>query len=45
MKADGARILKILIHKINKHNGEYGLAALCIGDVEATALIFKNYRN
>jgi acetyl-CoA acetyltransferase len=27
IKADGARILEILIHKINKHNCEYGLAA------------------
>jgi acetyl-CoA C-acetyltransferase len=41
--ASGARILVTLIHEMKKRNVEYGLAALCIGGGEASALIVKNY--
>jgi len=41
--ASGARILVTLIHEMKKRNTEYGIAALCIGGGEATALIVKNY--
>jgi acetyl-CoA C-acetyltransferase len=40
--ASGARILVTLIHEIKKRNTEYGIAALCIGGGEASALIVKN---
>jgi len=41
--ASGARILVTLIHEMKKKNIEYGLASLCIGGGEASALIVKNY--
>lgn len=41
--ASGARILVTLIHEMKKQNSEYGLASLCIGGGEASALIVKNY--
>lgn len=41
--ASGARILVTLIHEMKKRNTEYGIAALCIGGGEASALIVKNY--
>ena len=41
--ASGARILVTLIHEMKKRNTEFGLAALCIGGGEASALIVKNY--
>jgi acetyl-CoA C-acetyltransferase len=41
--ASGARILVTLIHEIKKRNSKYGLAALCIGGGEASALIIKKY--
>ncbi|MDP2362481.1 MAG: thiolase family protein [Ignavibacteria bacterium] len=41
--ASGARILVTLIHEMKKRNLEYGLASLCIGGGEASALIVKNY--
>lgn len=41
--ASGARILVTLIHEMNKQNSTYGLASLCIGGGEASALIVKNY--
>ena len=41
--ASGARILVTLIHEMKKRNTEIGLASLCIGGGEASALIVKNY--
>jgi acetyl-CoA C-acetyltransferase len=41
--ASGARILVTLIHEMKKRNIKYGLASLCIGGGEASALIVKNY--
>ena len=41
--ASGARILVTLIHEMKKRNSKYGLASLCIGGGEASALIVKNY--
>jgi acetyl-CoA C-acetyltransferase len=42
--ASGARILVTLIHEMKKRNVEYGLASLCIGGGEASALIVKDYK-
>lgn len=42
--ASGARILVTLIHEMRKRNLEFGLASLCIGGGEASALIVKNYK-
>lgn len=41
--ASGARILVTLIHEMKRRNSTYGLASLCIGGGEASALIIKNY--
>ncbi len=41
--ASGARILVTLIHEMKKQNAILGLASLCIGGGEASALIVKNY--
>jgi acetyl-CoA C-acetyltransferase len=41
--ASGARILTTLIYEMKKLNSIYGLASLCIGGGEASALIVKNY--
>jgi acetyl-CoA C-acetyltransferase len=41
--ASGARILVTLIHEMKRRNSKYGLAALCIGGGEASALIIKKY--
>ncbi|HSP86798.1 MAG TPA: acetyl-CoA C-acetyltransferase [Ignavibacteriaceae bacterium] len=41
--ASGARILVTLIHEMNRQNAMYGLASLCIGGGEASALIVKKY--
>ena len=41
--ASGARILTTLIYEMKHRNSVYGLAALCIGGGEASALIIKNY--
>ncbi|HEY6906912.1 MAG TPA: thiolase family protein, partial [Ignavibacteriaceae bacterium] len=43
--ASGARILVTLIHEMKRRNSEYGLASLCIGGGEASALIIKNFKN
>lgn len=40
--ASGARILVTLIHEMKKRNVEFGIASLCIGGGEASALIVKN---
>ena len=42
--ASGARILVTLIHEMKIQNSNYGLAALCIGGGEASAVIVKNYK-
>ncbi len=39
--ASGARILTTLIHVLNQHDKKYGLATLCIGGGEASALIIE----
>jgi acetyl-CoA C-acetyltransferase len=41
--ASGARILTTLIYEMKRRNASTGLAALCIGGGEASALIIKNY--
>ena len=41
--ASGARILVTLIHEMKKRKSNFGLASLCIGGGEASALIVKNY--
>jgi acetyl-CoA C-acetyltransferase len=41
--ASGARILVTLIHEIKRRNSVFGLASLCIGGREASAVIIKNY--
>ncbi|VAX22938.1 3-ketoacyl-CoA thiolase @ Acetyl-CoA acetyltransferase [hydrothermal vent metagenome] len=41
--ASGARILATLIHQMKRDSLEYGLASLCIGGGEGSALIVKNY--
>ncbi len=41
--ASGARILTTLIYEMKRRNSKYGLASLCIGGGEASALIVKNY--
>jgi acetyl-CoA C-acetyltransferase len=43
--ASGARILVTLIHEMKKNNLKYGLASLCIGGGEASAVIVKNYQS
>ncbi|MDP3684064.1 MAG: thiolase family protein, partial [Ignavibacteria bacterium] len=39
--ASGARILTTLLYEMKRRNSEYGLASLCIGGGEASALIVK----
>jgi len=41
--ASGGRILCTLIYEMIKRNSKYGLASLCIGGGEASAMIIKNY--
>ena len=41
--ASGARILTTLIHGMNRQNVDRGLATLCIGGGEASALIVEKY--
>jgi len=43
--ASGARILVTLIYEMKRRASKYGLASLCIGGGEASALIVKNYIN
>lgn len=43
--ASGARILVSLIYEMKRRKSKYGLASLCIGGGEASALIVKNYEN
>ena len=39
--ASGARVLTTLLHALKKHNKKYGLATLCIGGGEASAIIVE----
>lgn len=39
--ASGARILTTLLHQMKKQNSKFGLASLCIGGGEASAVIVK----
>ncbi|MDR3667739.1 MAG: acetyl-CoA C-acetyltransferase [Ignavibacteriaceae bacterium] len=41
--ASGARILVTLIHEMKRRKSIYGIASLCIGGGEASALLVKNY--
>ncbi len=41
--ASGARILSTLIHELRRRNLRYGLASLCIGGGEASAIVVKNH--
>lgn len=41
--ASGTRVLTTLIYEMLKRNSKYGLASLCIGGGEASALIVKRY--
>ncbi len=41
--ASGARIAVTLIHEILRRGSQYGLATLCIGGGEASAVIIKKY--
>ena len=41
--ASGARILTTLLYEMKKRNSKYGLASLCIGGGEASAVIVKRY--
>lgn len=41
--ASGARILTTLIHQMKRDSLKYGLASLCIGGGEGSAVIVKNY--
>ena len=41
--ASGARIMTTLIYEMKKRNSKYGLASLCIGGGEASAVIVKRY--
>lgn len=40
--ASGCRILVSLLHEMKKRNSKYGLATLCIGGGQGTALIVEN---
>lgn len=41
--ASGARIVTTLLHEMKRRNSKFGLASLCIGGGEASAIIFKQY--
>ncbi len=41
--ASGARILTTLLYEMKRRNSKYGLASLCIGGGEASALIVKSF--
>ncbi|MBK6915640.1 MAG: acetyl-CoA C-acetyltransferase [Ignavibacteriales bacterium] len=43
--ASGARILTTLIYEMKKRNSIYGVASLCIGGGEASALLIKNFNS
>ena len=39
--ASGARIVTILMHELQRHGKKSGVAALCIGGGEATAIVIE----
>jgi acetyl-CoA C-acetyltransferase len=39
--ASGARVLTTLLHALKRHGKKYGLATLCIGGGEASAVIVE----
>jgi len=39
--ASGARVLVTLIHQMAKQNAAYGLATLCVGGGQGTAMVIK----
>jgi acetyl-CoA C-acetyltransferase len=41
--ASGARIMATLLYEMQKRNSKHGLASLCIGGGEASAVIVKRY--
>ena len=41
--ASGARILTTLLNALGRTNSKYGLATLCIGGGEASAVILEKY--
>lgn len=41
--ASGARILVTLLHELEKRNGKYGLATLCVGGGQGVATIVKRH--
>lgn len=43
--ASGARILTTLLYEMKRSGARHGLATLCIGGGEASAVIVKNYNN
>ncbi|ODS04809.1 acetyl-CoA C-acetyltransferase [Vibrio scophthalmi] len=42
--ASGNRILVSLIHELNRSNGQYGVASLCVGGGMGTAVIVKSIK-
>jgi acetyl-CoA C-acetyltransferase len=40
--ASGARVFTTLLHALKNHNKKYGLATLCIGGGEASAVIVES---
>ena len=40
--ASGARILVTLLHELKKRGARYGIAALCIGGGQGTAVLVEN---
>jgi acetyl-CoA C-acetyltransferase len=42
--ASGARIMTTLLYEMKRRNSKYGLASLCIGGGEASAVIVKRYQ-
>jgi acetyl-CoA C-acetyltransferase len=40
--ASGARITTTLIHALRRHQGRFGVATICIGGGEATAILLEN---
>jgi acetyl-CoA C-acetyltransferase len=40
--ASGARVLTTLIYALKRNNMRYGLATLCIGGGEASAVVIEN---
>ena len=43
--ASGARIMVTLLNAMNQKNAKYGMASICIGGGEASAVIVENLLN